>query len=271
MLLLVPVSLVLSGSGNLALWPAPEVAWPEGSRGYAEGVADRPGIRAGLVSGTKRFRYVVIPDSSGTLSLPDIQYAWYDHDRRAWRDVEARAVVLPVMGLIVSASVLGSEIDDGTAVHILAKPLPRRDIVLSKLVVAATVTTVTVGAGMLLAGLIAGSGRLGLGLLAGTALGAIAYSALFLALSLLTRRPVLVGLVYILVWEGLLGNVVAGTRVLSIQQYVIAVSERAADTTLFTGNLSVPVALVMAAVLTVATTVLAIDRLRCFAVTGDTS
>ena len=43
------------------------------------------------------------------------------------------AVVLPVIALIVGTGVLGSEIDDGTIVHILTKPLPRRDIILAKL------------------------------------------------------------------------------------------------------------------------------------------
>jgi ABC-2 type transport system permease protein len=179
--------------------------------------------------------------------------------------------VLPVLALIVGASVLGSEIDDGTAVHVLAKPLPRREIVLSKLLVAAVVTTVAVGAGMLLAGLVAGSGRLGLGLLAGTAVGALAYSALFLMVSLLTRRPVLVGLVYILVWEGLLANLVDGTRVLSIQHYAVSIADRASDTAVFTGTLSVTVSLAMAAAITVAATALAVDRLRSFTLTGDTS
>jgi ABC-2 type transport system permease protein len=181
------------------------------------------------------------------------------------------AVVLPLLALIVGASVLGSEIDDGTIVHVLAKPLPRREILLSKLVVAVVVTAVAVGVGMALAGLVAGSGRLVLGLLAGTVVGAVAYGAFFLALSLVTRRPVLVGLIYILVWEGLLGNLVSGTRVLSIQQYVIAVAEWAGDTTLFDSNLSVPVSLSMAGALTVAATVLAIDRLRSFSVAGETS
>ena len=181
------------------------------------------------------------------------------------------AVVLPLLALIVGASVLGSEIDDGTIVHVLAKPLPRREILLSKLVVAVVVTAVTVGVGMALAGLVAGSGRLVLGLLAGTAVGAVAYGAFFLALSLLTRRPVLVGLIYILIWEGLLGNLVSGTRVLSIQQYVIAVAEWAGGTTLFGSNLSVPVSLSMAGALTIAATALAIDRLRSFSVAGETS
>ncbi len=74
-------------------------------------------------------------------------------------------------------------------------------------------------------------------------MGALAYSALFLALSLVTRRPVLLGLVYVLIWEGLLGNVVSGTRVLSIQQYVVTIADRIAPTDLLAGQVSVPVSL----------------------------
>ena len=40
----------------------------------------------------------------------------------------------------------------------------------------------------------------------------------------------LLGLVYVLIWEGLLGNFVSGTKVLSIQQYVIALADRIAPT-----------------------------------------
>jgi ABC-2 type transport system permease protein len=101
--------------------------------------------------------------------------------------------------------------------------------------------------------------------------GAVAYSALFLALSLLNRRPVLVGLVYILIWETLLGNLLDGTRVLSIQQYVVTISEKAAGTTLFSGNVSMPVSVAMAAAVTIGATILAVDRLRSFTVAGETS
>ena len=73
----------------------------------------------------------------------------------------ASAVVLPVIALIVGTGVLGSEIDDGTVVHILTKPIPRSEIILSKLVVAVVVTAVTVGVPMFVAGLIAGSAALG--------------------------------------------------------------------------------------------------------------
>ncbi|MGW1062068.1 ABC transporter permease [Micromonospora rubida] len=181
------------------------------------------------------------------------------------------AVVLPVVALIVGTGVLGAEIDDGTIVHILTKPLPRWQIVLPKLAVAAGVTAVTVAVPLFVAGVLADSVRLGLALSAASAVGTLAYSALFLALSLLTRRPVLLGLVYVLIWEGLLGSFVSGTKVLSIQQYVIALADRIAPTGLLQGDVSVPVAAVMIALISVGFTVLAIDRLRSFSVAGETS
>ncbi|MCP3784298.1 MULTISPECIES: ABC transporter permease subunit [Micromonospora] len=181
------------------------------------------------------------------------------------------AVVLPVVALIVGTGVLGAEIDDGTVVHILTKPLPRWQIVLPKLAVAAGVTAVTVAVPLYVAGVLAHSVRLGLALAVAASIGALAYCAFFVALSLLTRRPVLLGLVYVLIWEGLLGNFVSGTKVLSIQQYVIALADRIAPTELLATDVSVPVAAVMSALIAVGFTVLAIDRLRSFSVAGETS
>lgn len=181
------------------------------------------------------------------------------------------AVVLPVTALIVGTGVLGSEVDDGTIVHILTKPLPRRDIILAKLAVAVSVTAVTAAVPLFIAGALADSVRLGLALSAGAALGACAYTAFFLLLSLLTRRPVLLGLVYILVWEGLLGRFVSGTRVLSIEQYVITIADKIAPTGILEARVSPTVSIVMAAIFVVGCAVAAVDRLRSFSMAGETS
>jgi ABC-2 type transport system permease protein len=181
------------------------------------------------------------------------------------------AVVLPVVALIVGAGVLGSEIDDGTVVHILSKPIPRWQIILSKLAVAVGVTALTVGVPLYAAGVLAESVPLGLSLAAAAAIGALAYSAIFLALSLVTRRPVLLGLVYILLWEGLLSGLVRGTRVLSIQHYVVALADKWGSSPLLETTVSVPIAIAMTAVIAVGFTLLAIDRLRSFSVAGETS
>jgi ABC-2 type transport system permease protein len=183
----------------------------------------------------------------------------------------ALPVVLPVLALIIGAGVLGSEIEDGTLAHILAKPVSRREIIVSKLVVAVAVTTVVTGVPFALIGVIAGSGALAWGLLVGAFVGSLVYCTAFLTLSVVSRRPVLIGLAYVLIWEGLLTNLMRGSQVLSVQQYVLTVVDRVSASELVTSNVSLAVALSMAFVFTVGGTVLAIDRLRSFAVVGETS
>jgi ABC-2 type transport system permease protein len=180
-------------------------------------------------------------------------------------------VVLPIIALIVGTGVLGSEIDDGTLAHILAKPLSRTEIILSKFVVAVGVTTVTTGVPLGVTGFIAGEPSMALGLVVGSFVGSLAYSALFMLLSLLTRRPVLIGLAYVLIWESLLSTILSGTKVLSIYQYVRAVADRIDGSGLVTSNVSLSVALSMVFIFTVGFTLLAIDRLRSFSVQGETS
>jgi len=180
-------------------------------------------------------------------------------------------VVLPVTSLIVGTGVLGSEVDDGTIVHILTKPLPRSEIILAKLGVAIGVSAVTAAVPLFVAGTLADSARLGVGLAVAGVVGVFAYSALFLLLSLLTRRPVLAGLVYILVWEGLLGRFVAGTRVLSIEQYVITIADKIAPTAILESRVSSTVSIVMTVIFVLGCTLAAVDRLRSFSMAGETS
>ena len=199
----------------------------------------------------------------------------YDVDPQQWGQAVVvglgLAVVLPVISLIVGTGVLGSEVDDGTIVHILTKPLPRRDIILAKLLVAAGVSAVAAAVPLFIAGVLADGVRFGLALAIAAAVGALAYSSLFLLLSLLTRRPVLLGLVYILVWEGLLGRFVSGTRVLSIEQYVITLADKICPTDMLPGKVSLPVAIIMSAVFALGGTIYAINRLGSFSMAGETS
>jgi ABC-2 type transport system permease protein len=49
--------------------------------------------------------------------------------------------------------------------------------------------------------------------------------AIFMALSLVTGRALAIGLVYILVWEGVLAGLFEGTRTFSIRQYALGVAD----------------------------------------------
>jgi ABC-2 type transport system permease protein len=179
--------------------------------------------------------------------------------------------LLPIVALIVGTGVLGAEIDDGTITHILSKPIPRWRIVLPKLLVSIAVTAVTAAVPFYIVGALASGPKLGLGLVVGSTVGAVLYSTIFVALSLISRRPVLLGLVYVIVWEGLLSNLVSGTRVLSVQQYALTIADKASASPLLSNNVSLAVSIVMSIVVTVGFGALAIRKLSSFSVTGETS
>lgn len=179
-------------------------------------------------------------------------------------------VVLPLTALVVGSSVLGLEIDDGTITHLLTKPLPRQEIILAKLAVAWAVTTVATAVPLAVAALLAGSAASAAGLVIGAAVGALAYSALFLALSLVTKRPVAFGLVYLMLWENLLVKFVDGAKVFSVQQHSATLADAVAgDSVMIVSSLSVVTASLMALALTIGGFLLATNRLRSFALTGD--
>jgi ABC-2 type transport system permease protein len=180
------------------------------------------------------------------------------------------AVVLPLTALIIGTSVLGAEIDDGSVVHLLATPVPRSTVILSKFAVATGLTVLFAAVPEFLAALIAtGPSRLAAGLFLGAAVGSVIYNAVFVMLSVLTTRAIAVGLLYLLVWESLLSNVVSGVRVLSVSQYSLGIANSVARDGNLNAHLGLATAAVMGAVVTVATLVLAIRRLSAFSLKGD--
>lgn len=133
--------------------------------------------------------------------------------------------VLPLVALVFGTSALGSELDDGTAVHILTKPIPRWAIVVPKVAVAGGLTAALLFPSTLLAGiLIGGTGGNELGVTFAFALavliGSFVYVAIFVALSAATSRGLVIGLGYSLLWEGLLAGALPGTQLFSVREYL---------------------------------------------------
>lgn len=181
--------------------------------------------------------------------------------------------ILPLVALIVGTSVLGSEIDDGSAVVLLATPVARRDVVLTKVAVASGVTALLAAVPVFLAGLVATgeAGGITLGYTVGTLAGSVVYCAVFVALSVVTRRAVAVGLLYVLLWEGLLGNLVAAAKWVSVSQYVLGIARSVSSSPLIQARLSAFVAVVMSVLVTAAATVFAVNRLRSFSLKGESA
>ncbi len=181
------------------------------------------------------------------------------------------AAVLPLTALIVGTAVLGSELEDGNLIHILAKPVPRSEVLLSKLSVAILVTVVAGALPILLAGiLITGSyGSLAQGFLVAALAGAVIYPTIFVALSAITKRAVVFGLVYLLLWEGVLGTWLKGTRVLSVRHYLWRFADAASTSPFISGDVSFATAVVMSVILLGLAVWFGTDRLRSYHMAHD--
>ena len=179
-------------------------------------------------------------------------------------------VVVPLVALLATTGLLAPEIDDGSIAYLLAKPIPRHTIVLSKLVVAGGCAVVFGVLPVLVAGLVLRPSDpvFALGFALGALAGGLAYCVLFALLSVMTKHAVVIGLVYLLVWESLLGGLLDGVRWLSVSRWSAAIAQPVADVSLV-DDLGATYAVVASAVVVVLGTWLTARRLRGFNLTGD--
>lgn len=135
--------------------------------------------------------------------------------------------VMPLVALIVGTTVIGSEIDDGTAVYLMVKPIARWRIVLSKALVAGGLTVALILPAVIVTAILLSRTDLATTLEAFTIacfFGGTAYAIAFLALSTFTSRAFLIGLAYVLIWEGVLASLLEGTKFLSIRQATLGIA-----------------------------------------------
>jgi ABC-2 type transport system permease protein len=128
-------------------------------------------------------------------------------------------VLVPIVSLIVSASVLGSERRDETLSFIVLRPLPRSMIGASKLTAAILVAGVLNAIGGVALGgaygIVSGSWGLVIPLAVGAFLASAVYAAVFSPLGLLTDRVVLVGLAFVFIFENGVVSALPGLATLS--------------------------------------------------------
>ena len=179
-------------------------------------------------------------------------------------------VIVPLVALLATTGVLAPEIDDGSIAYLLAKPISRHTIVVSKLVVAASCVLLFAAVPMLIAGLVlALDPQLGAGFALGSLAGGLAYCAVFALLSVMTRHAVVVGLIYMLIWEGLLGGLLDGVRWLSVTRWAGAIIDQVTAEINLVEGLGTVYAVVATVIVVVAGTWLTGRKLRAFNLTGD--
>jgi ABC-2 type transport system permease protein len=136
-------------------------------------------------------------------------------------------LVLPFIGLVIGSSALGEERDDGTILYLASTPLPRLAIALPAIAAAALTTAVLCLPGLLVTVVLSAGDDLGVAnaawAIASVLAGAVTYAAVFGALSLRVKRPVVIGLIYVLFWEGSIATFAPSARWLSLGAYARAI------------------------------------------------
>jgi ABC-2 type transport system permease protein len=182
-------------------------------------------------------------------------------------------VLLPLTALIIGTSVLGAEIEDGSIVHLLATPIRRSSVIVSKYLVATALTIVFAAVPEYLASAIATSpgNKLSIGLLVGAVAASFLYNALFMFFSAAfpPGRALAFGLIYVVLWEGLLSNLVPGVALLSMGHYGLAIANAIAHNSALHADLSVGTAIGMGVALGLLSLGLGINRLSGFTIKGD--
>jgi ABC-2 type transport system permease protein len=143
------------------------------------------------------------------------------------------SVLLPLAALVFGTTAFGTEVDDGTIVYALVKPLPRWPVVLVKYLIAVGITVAVVGASIFLAWWSLRNAELPWrffwGFLAAVLAGSAIYCAAFIYLGLVTRRALIFGLLYVIFFENVLARNFAGVASLSARELSVAVAQWAAE------------------------------------------
>ncbi|WP_330174774.1 ABC transporter permease [Streptomyces sp. NBC_01498] len=183
----------------------------------------------------------------------------------------ALATMIPLIGVIAGTGAIGPEIDDGSIVYLLAKPVTRPSIIFTKLIVAIAVTMVFSAVPTFIAGYILnGNGQqIAVSYTIAALVASIAYSALFLLLGTVSRHAVVIGLVYALVWETLFGSLVSGAKTLSVQQWSLAVAEKTSDAGMISSEVGLPLAVGLLVGVTAVATWYAGQKLRTLTLAGE--
>jgi ABC-2 type transport system permease protein len=136
-------------------------------------------------------------------------------------------LILPFIALVIGSSALGEERDDGTILYLASTPLPRLAIALPAIAAAALTTLVLCLPGLLITIALSPGSDLSVSTaawaIASVVVGAVTYAAAFGALSLRVKRPVVVGLIYVLFWEGSIATFAPSARWLSLGAYARAI------------------------------------------------
>jgi ABC-2 type transport system permease protein len=132
-------------------------------------------------------------------------------------------IVTALVSLVFGVSAFGDEREDGTILYLTATPQPRLGLTAAKIAAAWLASLCLLVPSLLISAALALGSQADASLLlwplAGVAVASLAYCAASVLLSMYARRPIVFGILYILLWEGSIATYAASAAKLSIAAY----------------------------------------------------
>lgn len=175
--------------------------------------------------------------------------------------------IMPISIMALSTAAFGNELEDGTLVYLVLKPIPRWKIALHKLLASIAIggpLLVISGVIVTMVGLSA-SPQPAVAIGVSLFVGAAAYAAIFTLAGLISRFAIAFALIYVFFWEGLISSVISGIEYFSVRSYTLALMHGMDESTfdeLSSRVIELPSAIIGTATVTLVFFWLTVYRLR---------
>lgn len=88
--------LTVSGTGNMKLMKAPEVAWPKDFERYDPKTEEKTKIGANGSSGSVIYDYIAVPRHQGKYDIPPVEFCYFDPDARDYKTIRSEGYTVDV-------------------------------------------------------------------------------------------------------------------------------------------------------------------------------
>lgn len=175
-----------------------ERAWALATHGFRQTLQGRRLIGAGLI-GLVPLGLAIAVQQGGDVPAAEMDPLFF---------VVGLGLVVPLIALLIGVSTLREDLESGAIVHLVTKPVRRETVLVTRLLGSAAAVLLIAAIALslplvVLGGAVAEMWQLALQV---TLLSALAYTALFALLGAVTKRAILIGLLYLVGWEGVVAS-----------------------------------------------------------------
>ncbi|HEY6532681.1 MAG TPA: hypothetical protein VIY72_10265 [Acidimicrobiales bacterium] len=140
------------------------------------------------------------------------------------------SLVVPVTALVFAAAALGDPDEEGTLVYLWLRPVRRSRLVFAAAAASFTVAWPVVVIPLGIAAAATGGGAdLVTGTIGSATVALVAYTGIFCALGLVTKRSLVWGLLYIFIWEGFVATAADTAAQMAVRTYSRSLLESITD------------------------------------------